>query len=185
MIDLLMRPNPTSKVPIYRQLVDQVRHAVETGVFRPGEPLPAADTVATDLVISPTSVAKAYRALERDGVVVGARDLEAAADVQRRLLPQDCPAIDGLDYAGLCRPAHGVGGDYYDFIRLSDRALALALADVSGKGTPAALLMATLRGALRGQTLKPDVNLAGIVSNLNQLVYDCSSANRYATFFFA
>lgn len=180
-----MRPNPTSTVPMYRQLVDQVRHAVSIGALRPGDTLPPAGPVATDLVVSPSTVTRAYRALECEGVVVGARDLEAAADVQRRLLPQDCPAIDGLDYAGLCRPALGVGGDYYDFIRLSDSALAVALADVSGKGTAAALLMATLRGALRGQTLRPHIDLAGIVTNLNQLVYDCSSANRYATFFFS
>jgi sigma-B regulation protein RsbU (phosphoserine phosphatase) len=90
----------------------------------------------------------------------------------------------GIEYAGACRPALGVGGDYYDFIGLSETTLGIAIGDVSGKGIPAALLMATLRAYLRAQTIQGDSDLAAMMANLNQLVYESSAANRYATFFY-
>jgi sigma-B regulation protein RsbU (phosphoserine phosphatase) len=93
--------------------------------------------------------------------------------------------VDRLDFAGYCRPASGVGGDYYDFIALDNHALGIAIGDVSGKGIGAALMMATLQASLRGQTIKPCATLAETMQNVNRLVYDASSANRYATFFYA
>lgn len=114
------------------------------------------------------------------------RDLEIAREVQERLFPQEYPAIAGLDYAGTCRPARGVGGDYYDFILLQDRRLGIAIGDVSGKGIPAALLMATLRAYLRGaQTIYHQPDLTWVMRHLNKLVYESSTSNRYATFFYA
>ena len=113
------------------------------------------------------------------------RELEIARDVQQRLFPQKLPVVRGLDFAGYCRPAQGVGGDYYDFVRLSDDCLGIAIGDVSGKGIAAALLMASLQASLRGQTIKPCVSLSEMVQNINRLVYDASSENRYATFFYA
>ncbi len=113
------------------------------------------------------------------------RELEIAREVQERLFPQEYPPITGLDYAGACRPALGVGGDYYDFILLSKSELAVAIGDVSGKGIPAALLMATLRAFLRGQTVERKKDLTALIANLNRLVYESSESNRYATFFYA
>jgi sigma-B regulation protein RsbU (phosphoserine phosphatase) len=120
------------------------------------------------------------------------RDLEIAREVQERLFPQDYPPIVGLDYAGTCRPARGVGGDYYDFILLQndqhDQAarLGIAIGDVSGKGIPAALLMATLRAYLRGaQTIHHQSDLTTVMRHLNKLVFESSAPNRYATFFYA
>src|SRR5205085_5366660 len=113
------------------------------------------------------------------------RELEIAHDVQQRLFPQEYPPIPGLEYAGACRPALGVGGDYYDFISLSNSVLGIAIGDVSGKGMPAALLMATLRAYLRGQTTHRQADLTTVMENLNRLVYESSAANRYATFFYA
>jgi GntR family transcriptional regulator len=66
---MLFRPNPASGVPIYLQLMEQVRHAVETGALRAGEQLPGIRKVAEELVINPNTVAKAYRELEHEGVV--------------------------------------------------------------------------------------------------------------------
>ena len=66
---MLFRPNPSSGVPIYLQLMEQVKHGVETGLLRPGEQLPGIRRVAEDLVINPNTVAKAYRELEHAGVV--------------------------------------------------------------------------------------------------------------------
>jgi sigma-B regulation protein RsbU (phosphoserine phosphatase) len=113
------------------------------------------------------------------------RELEIAREVQERLFPQNFPEIPGLDYAGKCRPALEVGGDYYDFLPLLDRNLGIAIGDVSGKGIPAALLMASLQASLRGQTMGGSMGLSTIISNVNRLVYDASPTNRYATFFFA
>ena len=66
---MLLRPNPSSGVPIYLQLMEQVKHAIETGELRPGEQLPGIRPVAEDLVINPNTVAKAYRELEHAGII--------------------------------------------------------------------------------------------------------------------
>ncbi len=113
------------------------------------------------------------------------RELEIAHEVQERLFPQSYPPIGGLDCAGHCRPAQGVGGDYYDFVALPEGRLGIAVGDVSGKGISAALLMASLRASLRGQTLGGPADLAALMRNVNSLLYEASAANRYATFFYA
>ncbi len=113
------------------------------------------------------------------------RELEIAREVQERLFPQKLPSITGLDYCGACRPALGVGGDYYDFLLLPGDTLGIAIGDVSGKGIAAALLMASLQASLRGQAVQRASGLAEMISNVNQLVYDASAENRYATFFYA
>ena len=113
------------------------------------------------------------------------REIEIAREVQQRLFPQNLPHVPALEYAGHCRPASGVGGDYYDFLALSSGRLGLAIGDISGKGIPAALLMASLQASVRGQSLGTGEDIAGLVTNVNQLVYDASPENRYATFFYA
>jgi sigma-B regulation protein RsbU (phosphoserine phosphatase) len=113
------------------------------------------------------------------------RELEIAREVQQRLFPQKLPIVSGLDFAGYCRPAEGVGGDYYDFIHLPDSSLGIAVGDVSGKGIAAALMMASLQASLRGQTIKPCETLSEMIQHINRLVYEASADNRYATFFYA
>src|SRR6185503_7938015 len=66
---MLFRPNPSSGVPIYLQLMEQVQHAIETGALRPGEQLPGIRPLAEELVINPNTVAKAYRELEHEGLL--------------------------------------------------------------------------------------------------------------------
>jgi sigma-B regulation protein RsbU (phosphoserine phosphatase) len=113
------------------------------------------------------------------------REMEIAREVQERLFPQEMPAIAGGSVAGHCRPALGVGGDYYDVFHLEDGRLGLAVGDVSGKGISAALLMASLRASLRGVTLDSPRDFAKLMHKVNKLVYEASASNRYATFFFA
>jgi sigma-B regulation protein RsbU (phosphoserine phosphatase) len=113
-----------------------------------------------------------------------AREIDIARDVQRRLFPQKLPVIAGVDCAGACRPAQGVGGDYFDFLALSGGRLGVALGDVAGKGIPAALLMASLQASLRGQRLSGPADLAQLMTNLNFLIHEASPENRYATFFY-
>jgi sigma-B regulation protein RsbU (phosphoserine phosphatase) len=111
-------------------------------------------------------------------------ELEIAREVQERLFPQKFPVIPGLDCAGYCRPARGVGGDYYDFLQLADGRLGIAIGDVSGKGIAAALLMASLQASLRGQALAEIHDLSALMHNVNKLVYEASTSSRYATFFY-
>lgn len=113
------------------------------------------------------------------------RDMEIAREVQERLFPQEMPAIPGATIAGHCRPALGVGGDYYDVFTLEDGRVGLAIGDVSGKGIAAALLMASLRASLRGVSLDNPRDFAKLMDKVNRLVYEASASNRYATFFFA
>lgn len=113
------------------------------------------------------------------------REVEIAREVQERLFPQQLPEVEGLDYYGACRPALGVGGDYYDFLPLPGGKFGIAVGDVSGKGIAAALLMASLQASLRGQAVSGVEDLAGLMGTVNRLVYDASSSNRYATFFYS
>jgi sigma-B regulation protein RsbU (phosphoserine phosphatase) len=113
-----------------------------------------------------------------------ARELEIAREVQERLFPQVLPDVPALEYAGHCRPARAVGGDYYDFLALSSGRLGLVIGDVSGKGVPAALLMASLQASVRGQA-EGVASVAALMANVNRLVCDASPENRYATFFYA
>src|SRR3954449_6995359 len=85
---MLLRPNPSSGVPIYLQLMEQVKHGIETGALRAGEQLPGIRPLAEELVINPNTVAKAYRELEHDGVIElrhGAGAFVAAAPRGKRL----------------------------------------------------------------------------------------------------
>ena len=112
------------------------------------------------------------------------REVEIAREGQERLFPQTLPPVVGIDYAGACRPALGVGGDYYDFLALPEGGLGIAIGDVSGKGIAAALMMASLQASLRGEATRAPENLAALMTNVNRMVYEVSSANRYATFFY-
>ena len=118
------------------------------------------------------------------------REIEVAREVQERFLPQSYPAIPGVELAGAYRPAQTVGGDYYDFIEMrrpggDALSLGIAIGDVSGKGISAALLMASLRASLRGLTRKSNGDVAAMMREVNELIYEASANNRYATFFFA
>lgn len=113
------------------------------------------------------------------------REIEIAREVQERLFPQRLPQVAGLDYCGRCRTAQGVGGDYYDFLALPDGMLGVALGDISGKGIPAALMMASLQASLRAEAMRARNQIAGLMSRVNQALFDASSEDRYATFFYA
>jgi sigma-B regulation protein RsbU (phosphoserine phosphatase) len=172
-------------------LNEKVLGVMSLGPKQSEEPFSKTDLRLLDSVAAQTGLAlENGRLTEAIKLEVAAREkhkreLEIAHEVQERLFPQEYPLIPGLDYAGACRPALGVGGDYYDFILLSKTELGIAIGDVSGKGIPAALLMATLRAYLRGQTIHRQRDLTAVMATLNRLVYESSAANRYATFFYA
>lgn len=113
------------------------------------------------------------------------KELEIAKEVQVQLFPQTLPRMQTLDYCGLCIPARGVGGDYYDFLELGDGKLGLAIGDISGKGIGAALLMANLQAALRSHAPVFSEDVAGLVERINRLGSRSTGGNKYATFFYA
>jgi sigma-B regulation protein RsbU (phosphoserine phosphatase) len=112
-------------------------------------------------------------------------ELEIAANVQQKLFPREIRRLATIDYAGQCAAAHEVGGDYYDFLDIGGIGLAFVLADVSGKGVPAALLMANLQAWFRSQTAAALVRPPALLESLNRHFYDSTAAERFATLFYA
>ncbi|MGE5837831.1 MAG: ADOP family duplicated permease [Acidobacteriota bacterium] len=113
------------------------------------------------------------------------RDIALASDVQRRLLPEAPPRSEFADFAAISVPARRIGGDYYDFVELGDGRIGIALADVSGKGVPAALIMSVVQASLRIISSGGDVPPARLVAGINHFVYRSTPASKYATFFYA
>ena len=111
------------------------------------------------------------------------REIAMASEVQRRLFPARPPETRRLELAGLCHPAQGVGGDYYDFLELGDGKIGIAVADVAGKGISAALLMSVVQASLRSQA--GSVPPCDLVASMNRLLYRSAARNRFATFFYA
>ena len=109
------------------------------------------------------------------------RELEIARQVQVRLFPQTRPVMRTLDYAGGCAQARHVGGDYFDFLPIAEGRLALVVADTSGKGMGAALLMALLQANLRAQHRAAPSDLPGLLAAVNRQFYENSGDNQYAT----
>lgn len=112
-------------------------------------------------------------------------ELAIATTVQQRLFPESPPEMESLELSGVCYPARGVGGDYYDFISLDEGKVGIAVADVAGKGISAALLMCTVQASLRSQAPTVNGNLTDLVSSMNRLLHVSTDASSYATFFYA
>jgi len=129
-------------------------------------------------------------------------EIEIAREVQNQLFPREAPTMKTLELTGVCHPARMVSGDYYDFVRLGDATLALAIGDVAGKGISAALLMAALQSIMRTQLSagmpvhataahgggngggRTVFSAAELVSQLNKQVYANTAPEKYATFYF-
>ncbi len=112
------------------------------------------------------------------------KDVELAAQVQRLFLPSGKPAIAGLEIAGMMQPARGVSGDYYDYISIDEHTIQIIIADVSGKGVPAALLMSATAAAMRLEA-NHDRNMLEQVERLNAGILSVSDEERYVTLLIA
>src|SRR6266480_904550 len=97
-------------------------------------------------------------------------DLEIARDIQRILLPAEAPAINGFQISGINAPARQVSGDYFDYIHVDDQRLGVAIADVSGKGVPASLIMAICRSVLRAEAAR-NPSPADVLRKVNRQLY--------------
>ena len=126
------------------------------------------------------SMALKYEAERR-----AAQEIEIARQVQARLFPQVHPEVRTLEYAGLCRQARQVGGDYFDFLDLGQQRFGLIIGDVSGKGIAAALLMANLQANTRGQCALALTQPEVFLRSVNRLFYENSAESAYASLFYA
>jgi phosphoserine phosphatase RsbU/P len=115
-------------------------------------------------------------------------EISIAREVQDQLFPRNLPHVAGVEIEAICRAARSVSGDYYDFIQLNPTHVAIAIADISGKGISAALLMASLQAALRSQLLVPGsetLSTAELVARLNKHLVRNTGDDRFATFLVA
>jgi sigma-B regulation protein RsbU (phosphoserine phosphatase) len=110
-------------------------------------------------------------------------EYKMAKEIQLNILPKKIPSIEGYDIFAINIPAREVGGDYYDFIKLPGNRTAFCLGDITGKGLPAAMLMANLQATLRGQALTQK-NVSDNIKNSNLLLFNSTAENRFATLFY-
>ena len=108
------------------------------------------------------------------------QDMAVAASIQQRILPTALPAIEGYDVAGINIPSKAVGGDYYDCIALPDGRFALVIADVSGKGVPAALLVSSLHAYLSAY-IESGMPLRDLAVRLNRVICHASTDDKFIT----
>lgn len=112
------------------------------------------------------------------------RELEMAREVQSMFIPSSLPLDEHFDFAAFYRPIRQIGGDYYDFIRLNDDEVIFCMADVSGKGIAAALLMANFQAYLHAR-VGTTSDLRTIVTDLNDRVVQSAKGEKFVTFFIA
>lgn len=109
-------------------------------------------------------------------------ELIIAREIQQRLLPREIPEVNGFDIAASNVSSRQVGGDYYDIIQRTDGTVVLVIADVSGKGTPASLLMANVQATVHA--LVPfDLSLPAATARINDLIHKNTGADKFITFF--
>jgi sigma-B regulation protein RsbU (phosphoserine phosphatase) len=110
------------------------------------------------------------------------KELHIAATIQQMIIPKVLPTIPGYEIVADAFPCTGIGGDFYDMFPLKENLFAIVIADVSGKGIPAALLVSTLHASLHAY-IQTDNNLNSLVSKLNATVYQNSPPESFITFF--
>src|SRR5881227_1278978 len=112
------------------------------------------------------------------------RELQVASEIQQRFLPATAPQIEGYELQGISFPCYEIGGDYYDFIQRDDGKMIVALGDVSGKGTAAALLMSSLHAAVHAHA-ETHESIAAAISAVNRYLVESIPPNRFVTLFYA
>ena len=182
---------PECLVPIRGSSEGTLLGVVVLGARLSEEPYSASDkrllaSVASQSAIAMRSITLAEKMAEQMETQRRAeQEMQIAREVQSRLLAQQAPTLKTLDCCGRCIQTRAVGGDYYDFLDLGAGRLALVLADISGKGMSAALLMANLQASLRGQYALALESLGSLLRSVNRLFYKNTESNHYATMFFA
>jgi len=110
-------------------------------------------------------------------------ELALARQIQLALLPKACPKSELFELSAFTQPARQVGGDYYDFFKTEDGRVGIAIADATGKGMPAAMLMSLVQASLRAEA-KNRLCPSRVLSNINQLIFSSTSPEKFATMFY-
>ena len=183
--------HPECLVPIRGSSEGQLQGVAVLGPRLSEEPYSMGDkrllaSVASQAGIAMRSITLAEKmAATMEGERRTAQEMQIARQVQSRLLPQQAPSLPTLECAGKCIQTRAVGGDYYDFLDLGSGRIGLVLADISGKGMSAALLMANLQANLRSQYALALEDIPRLLRSVNRLFYKNTENNHYATTFFA
>ncbi len=138
------------------------------------------ETLANDAIGAIENARMVQQLLEKQRLE---EELKIARDIQKRLLPEVCPRVPGFKIAALNHSCRQVGGDYFDCIALGQNRLGLAIADVSGKSTPAALLMANLQASLRTLATE-DLPVHQLVGRINNIIFQNTTSDKFITFFY-
>ena len=139
------------------------------------------DILANQMVIAMSNARLYKESLEKQRLE---EELNLARQIQLGLLPQFCPQTDSYELSAHIHPATQVGGDYYDFLYPDSNSIGIAIADASGKGIPAALLISLVQASLRAE-VKNKLSPPLILSNINQLIFSSTSSEKFATMFYA
>ena len=183
--------DPECLVPIRGSGGASLQGVAVLGPRRSEEPYSASDkrllaSVASQAGIAMRSITLAEKMAEQmEAERRTEQEMQIARQVQSRLLPQRAPSLKTLDCSGKCIQTRAVGGDYYDFLDFGSGRLGLVLADISGKGMSAALLMANLQANLRGQYALALEDVPRLLRSVNHLFYRNTETSHYATMFFA
>lgn len=124
------------------------------------------------------------RLYEEEKALMGLkREMKLAQEIQTKLLPEETPTLEGIDIAALNKPAKEVGGDYYDFLNLDTDKWGFCIGDITGKGMPAALLMANLQATFRSQALISPTS-SQCLAGTNHMLFRSTEETKFATFFY-
>jgi len=164
--------------------VEAMRRGVRDFVQKPWDNRPLLETLETQIqnrrAERKRSELRTRRRILRKNLH---RELAEAAEIQRGLLPKTIPQLKGLQISAGWQPASSVGGDYFDVLQFSEHQIGIAIADVAGKGLPAALLMSNLQATLKSFG-SPDLPPDKLCSRINTIVCDNTSDRQFITFFY-
>lgn len=182
--ELLDLANASVAAPLMEQ--NELFGFVLVGRKRSGKPYTISDAEVLELIGERSAVALRNIELYRDSLAKQKLDeeLSLAAEIQRKLLPDSPPELEGSELVGELKTSMEVGGDFYDFVELPSGRIGIAVADVSGKGVPASMLMTTLQASFRAEA-STEKSPADILASLNSSLYERSDQSKFATFFYA
>jgi len=165
----------------HRELVGFIALTKKSTRFRYSyEDITLLEVLGNQMVVAMNNARLYQESLEKQRLE---EELSLARQIQLELLPKSCPRTESFEFSAFIQPARQVGGDYYDFLRTDSGAIGIAIADASGKGIPAALLISLVHASLRAE-VKNRLSPPRVIANINQLIYSSTTSEKFATMFY-